>query len=290
MYKKQTLAVFLLGFASLTYASPEIIAHRGGTGDAPENTVVAINKALQNNADTVWLTVQLSKDGIPVLYRPSNLNVLTNYTGSVSDFTAGQLAAADAGYYFGKPDFPYRNKGISIPTLESILTKWKEVNFFLDIKSPDAAPDKLAKALEKVLRDTKSLQRTRVYSTDEKYLNALPKDIQRFVSRDLTRTTLANFLMSHQCSIDAGESAERWYGLELKRQVDVVENFTLGQGHSPATMVWDQDAMKCFRAKTGAHIIFFNINTPEDYQQAIQLGADGVLVDSPSQFNRKVNP
>src|SRR5688572_6277758 len=159
MCRNLLLTLFFLTFVTQAYARPEIIAHRGGTGDAPENTVLAINKALKNNADAVWITVQLSKDGVPVLYRPSDLKTMTNYVGSVSDFTAKQLAAADAGYYFDKPDFPYRNKGISIPTLENILTKWKEVNFFLDIKSPDAAPDKLAKALAKVLRDTKSLQR-----------------------------------------------------------------------------------------------------------------------------------
>ncbi|MBU9852704.1 glycerophosphodiester phosphodiesterase family protein [Rahnella aceris] len=289
MYKKLLLTLFFLASATQVCASPEVIAHRGGTGDAPENTVLAITTALKNNADAVWLTVQMSKDEIPVLYRPSDLKTLTNYAGPVSSFTAGQLATANAGYYFGAPDFPYRNKGISIPTLESVLTKWQKTKFFIDIKSPDASPEKLAKALEKVLRDTKSLQRTRVYSTDEKYLNALPKDVQRFISRDQSRTTLANILMAHQCNISSEESAERWYGLELKREVDVVEKFTLGEGHSPSTLIWDENAMKCFHAKSGAHIILFNINTPEDYHQAVQLGADGVLVDSPSKFNRKVN-
>lgn len=201
MYKKLLLTLFFLASATQVCASPEVIAHRGGTGDAPENTVLAITTALQNNADAVWLTVQMSKDEIPVLYRPSDLKTLTNYAGPVSSFTAGQLATANAGYYFGAPDFPYRNKGISIPTLESVLTKWQKTKFFIDIKSPDASPEKLAKALEKVLRDTKSLQRTRVYSTDEKYLNALPKDVQRFISRDQSRTTLANILMAHQCNI-----------------------------------------------------------------------------------------
>lgn len=54
-------------------ASPKIIAHRGGTADAPENTEVAIKTALSNQADAIWITVQLSKDNVPVLYRPSDL-------------------------------------------------------------------------------------------------------------------------------------------------------------------------------------------------------------------------
>ena len=57
-------------------ALPQIIAHRGGTGDAPENTLEAIRLALAHHADAMWLTVQLSKDGVPVLYRPADLSAL----------------------------------------------------------------------------------------------------------------------------------------------------------------------------------------------------------------------
>ncbi|MEV9638481.1 glycerophosphodiester phosphodiesterase family protein, partial [Burkholderia pseudomallei] len=79
--------IVLLGIVSLSMVTmtsnvcvaapgfPAIVAHRGGTGDAPENTVYAISKALQNSADAVWITLQLSSDGVPVLYRPTDLKV-----------------------------------------------------------------------------------------------------------------------------------------------------------------------------------------------------------------------
>src|ERR1700722_8355454 len=82
--------------ASLT-ALPQIIAHRGGTGDAPENTLEAIRLALEHHADAMWLTVQLSKDGVPVLYRPADLSALTDAGGPVSATTGGGLAAAMVG-------------------------------------------------------------------------------------------------------------------------------------------------------------------------------------------------
>lgn len=53
---------------------PLIVAHRGGTADFPENTLPAIDNALRNNVDMLWLTVQLSKDDVPVLYRPADLD------------------------------------------------------------------------------------------------------------------------------------------------------------------------------------------------------------------------
>src|ERR1700732_330618 len=65
---------------------PKIIAHRGGTGDAPENTLEAIRQSIAHRADAMWLTVQLSKDGVPVLYRPADLSALTDTKGPVSAF------------------------------------------------------------------------------------------------------------------------------------------------------------------------------------------------------------
>ena len=96
-------ASLLLGSAP-AWAAPQIIAHRGGTGDAPENTLPAIGLALKNGADAVWVTVQLSKDGMPVLYRPSDLSALTPRKGPVSAYTAAELVNTDAGWAFGSGD------------------------------------------------------------------------------------------------------------------------------------------------------------------------------------------
>ncbi|MNV63050.1 hypothetical protein D3C71_1556260 [compost metagenome] len=70
--------------------------------------------------------------------------------------------------------------------------------------------------------------------------------------------------------------------MELKREVEVVEKFTLGEGRSKAFLTWDKESIDCFRSQGPAHIILFGINTPADYQQALALGVDGVMVNSPA--------
>ena len=55
-------ATFIVNAQSATVSSPQIIAHRAGTADAPENTLPAIDKALSNGVDAIWITLQLSKD------------------------------------------------------------------------------------------------------------------------------------------------------------------------------------------------------------------------------------
>lgn len=98
--KKILTALCLLATAG-AWAAPQLIAHRGGTGDAPENTLPAIKLALENNAEAIWVTVQLSRDGVPVLYRSSDLSALTNSEGKVSSLTAAELAKVDAGWKWG---------------------------------------------------------------------------------------------------------------------------------------------------------------------------------------------
>jgi glycerophosphoryl diester phosphodiesterase len=312
--RNYTMATLLLCSTFVTHShsvmsaalpqTPQIIAHRGGTADAPENTLPAIEKALANGADAIWITLQLSRDNIPVLYRPSDLKELTNKSGNISAYTARQLAQADASIHYNKKHNidPKPNSHMGIPTLDEVLKKFPATTFYLDIKSPDADPATFAKMLQKTLAATTKgendrIARTRVYSTDDKYLNALDAvnkasdpshQIKRFESRDLTRTQLANITMNHKCDLPT-DSKERWYGLELHRNVEVVEKYTLGEGRSNAVLSWDKEAVDCFRKNTNAHIIFFGINTPTDYDDALKLQANGVMVDSPALFKEIIS-
>ena len=280
--------LLLLGCFSVSVcAQPLRIAHRGGTADAPENTIVAIEQSLRQGVDSVWVTVQLSRDGVPVLYRPAALDALTDRGGPVSALSAQELAGIDAGWKTGGTPYPWRGKGVAIPTLESVLQRFVQTTFFIDLKSPDADAQSMALALQTVLQRTGSLGRVRVYSTETRYLDALATvapDVPRFESRDDTRAVLAEVALSHRCSLPASGQRERWFGLEMKREVEVVEKFTLGEARSKALLVWDEEAMACFRSQGAARIVLFGINSEADYRQAKALGADAVMIDSPALF------
>lgn len=149
---KKILTVLCLLATGSVFANPQLIAHRGGTGDAPENTLPAIKLALENHAQAIWITVQLSRDGVPVLYRSSDLSALTNAEGKVSSLTAAELAKVDAGWKWGDDSHPWRGKQATIPTLQSVLQQWPQTFFYIDIKSPDAEPAVMGERLLEVLK------------------------------------------------------------------------------------------------------------------------------------------
>ena len=288
--KSTAIGLLLLVSQSASALMPQIVAHRAGTADAPENTLYAIEQAKSNKADAIWLTVQLSKDNQLVLYRPSDLDALTDKSGVVSDYSAKQLSQINAAYKFNqKNNQQLPAAKTTIVTLEEVLKKYPDTIFYIDLKSPDADPNTQAQAILALLNKTNTFNQVRFYSTNDAFLKALKPlstQLQLFESRDETRTMLANSVMSHQCTLENDKSATRWYGFELHRKVEVVEKYTLGEARSPATLSWDKEAIDCFRKNGNAYIIVFGVNSDSDYQLAKEIGADAVMVDSPKAFKK----
>lgn len=67
------------------------IAHRGGYESGPENTIPTVLLNLQNGAKAFEVDVQLSRDGVPVLYHDSTLKRLTGHPGKIDDYTIAEL-------------------------------------------------------------------------------------------------------------------------------------------------------------------------------------------------------
>ena len=76
---------------------PKIIAHRGSSAHAPENTIAAFRLALEQGADCVELDVMLSKDGHLVVIHDDTVDRTTDGKGAVRDMTLKELRSLDAG-------------------------------------------------------------------------------------------------------------------------------------------------------------------------------------------------
>lgn len=95
---------------------PAIIAHRGASAYAPENTLASFELAMRQGADAVELDAKLTQDGHIVVMHDQTVDRTTMHTGYVKDLTLAQLRKMDAGSHF---DIAFA--GESIPTLDEVL-------------------------------------------------------------------------------------------------------------------------------------------------------------------------
>ncbi|MFI1801161.1 glycerophosphodiester phosphodiesterase family protein [Streptomyces sp. NPDC020379] len=272
---------------------PWIIAHRGGGADFPENTLLALKGAVEHRADMVWLSVQVSCDGVPVLYRPADLAALTEGSGKVADTPFRTLAALNAGFSFRDPagEHPYRGVPIPLPSLEAALAAVpRAMPVILDMKTadPGATTDVLTALDGLEERGLPVWERCRFYCTERAPLTAVAAHprARAFEARDRTRDRLAACRLTGECPSPPRSGS--WVGFELHRDIELRETCTLGEGVSTvegATM-WDERTCACVRRHHRVTVVFFGINTPADYLAAQRLGADAVLSDSPRQMER----
>jgi len=94
----------------------EIIAHRGASHDAPENTLAAVNLAWQQNADAVEIDVHLSRDGQIVVIHDENTRKTAGLNKNVSEQTLAELRRLDVGRWKGR-----QWAGEKIPVLAEVL-------------------------------------------------------------------------------------------------------------------------------------------------------------------------
>jgi glycerophosphoryl diester phosphodiesterase len=116
-----------------------VIAHQGGEGIFPSNTIYAFERAVNMGADMLDLDVHSSKDGQLVVIHDDSVDRTTNAKGKVHDLTLEQLQTLDAGWYW--PQFskesdahPFRGQGIRIPKLEEVFKAFPNVPYTIEIK------------------------------------------------------------------------------------------------------------------------------------------------------------
>ena len=103
-----------------------VVAHRGASAQAPENTLEAFRLGIEQGADALELDVRLSADGIAVVIHDPTIDRTTNGTGAVAGLSLEELQRSDAG------------GGARIPTLRAVLESFPSIPILLEVKAPEA--------------------------------------------------------------------------------------------------------------------------------------------------------
>jgi glycerophosphoryl diester phosphodiesterase len=117
-----------------------VIPHAGGDGLFPENTLYSYEQSMAMGGEVIDLDVYLTADGELIAFHDSTLDRTTNGTGKVSATTYAEIAMLDAGWNFETDgEFPFRGKGLRVPTIESVLLAFPTTLATLDLKDQRVA-------------------------------------------------------------------------------------------------------------------------------------------------------
>lgn len=122
-------------------ATPLVIAHQGGDGERPSNTMVAFQHAVDIGVDILEMDIHSTADGVLVVIHDDTIDRTTDGSGRVNDFTFEELQQFDAAYNWptlaeesDRTDRPYRGQGITIPALDEVLTAFPQMRMVIEIK------------------------------------------------------------------------------------------------------------------------------------------------------------
>lgn len=135
---------------------PLIIAHRGASAVAPENTFAAFQKAFDVGAEGIEFDVQIARDGVPVVIHDEDLNRLAFIEGQVSRFTSDELKKLDVGSWFNRKNpklsrAEFANQ--TVPTLVEFLEFSKDYKglLYLELKCKKNEIEPLVRAVCKTI-------------------------------------------------------------------------------------------------------------------------------------------
>lgn len=236
----------------------KIIAHRGASAEAPENTIKAIQRAIDLHVDFIEIDVHLTQDHVPVLLHDSHINRTTNATKilSVEEMSRHALKEFDAGSWFS-PHFA----GETIPTLDEVLALQRgSTGLMIELKRGKADPAKLVAAV------IQSLHRAAVTPENDKII------IGSFSIEIL-----------HEMQKQAPEFAI----IGNVQDIHLLQTFhDHNFGHLALWRKLFTHALMDDLHSRGCEVWTFTVDDPHEARALISIGVDGIITNDPGNLKK----
>jgi len=231
---------------------PWIIAHRGASAYAPENTLAAFECAVQLGSTFIETDLHLTRDARFVAIHDHTLDRTTNGHGSVHDYTLAELRDLDAGKWFDREFM-----GEKIPTLEEVLdfSREHDVVFYLEVKYDVAWA--MHHALVAALRHAESAARTVVISFDPTTLRAIRKLDPSLMLGLLVDKTDQDF-------------------------VHIATSVGARQVCAASAVVTPELVAKAHQSDL--HVVAWTVNSVDEMRAMIAAGVEGIMTDFPARI------
>lgn len=247
---------------------PLVIAHQGGDGIWPGDTMYAFERAVEIGVDVLEMDAHVTEDGQIVLMHDEEVDRTTDGTGLIEDLTLDELKKLDAAYDWSNDEgrtFPYRGHGVQVPRLEELFQKFPDMRYIIEIKLTEKPIDK---PLCDLIREYKMQEKVLVSSFhDEAMQNfrATCPGVATAASRGEVRSfVLLGKIFLSGLLIPQYEAIQPPYDPAESMNIPIMTKRFVREAHAKNLAVEP-----------------WTVNDPVLMKQYIEWGVDGIMTDRP---------
>ncbi len=245
-----------------------VIAHRGGRGLWPENTLYAFERVTELGVDVLEMDIHSTSDGALVTMHDDTVDRTTDGSGPIHAFTLEELKELDAGYDWTSDEgqtYPFRDQGITVPTLEEIFSAFPGQRLNIEIKQVQPS---IVEPFCQMIRDHGREETVLVGSFDAATVEVF-RDECPDIATSTTEPEVRNFFILNTLFLGAlyQAPAEAFQVPEYSDDLHIVTGrFISGaKNHNMDVHVW-------------------TVNEKDDMQRLLDLGVGGLITDYPDRL------
>ena len=254
---------------------PIVFGHRGASGEAPENTLIAFERALEQGAAILETDVHVTRDGEVVIAHDADVARTTNGVGLIAELRFHELASLDAGHRFspdGGASHPYRGAGIRIPTLRESFRRLPGVRFNIELKSDDP---RLVRGVVALVAEHQREDLTLLAAAEGPTLAAVRTELERRGVHAALGASQEDVLGFIRAALGEGEAPRGPAALQIPPTF---------AGKPLVTR-----ALLEFAHSQGVQVHVWTINDAGEMEQLLALGVDGIMSDFPGRLRAVVD-
>lgn len=244
---------------------PLVIAHQGGDGLWPGNTMFAFQNAADLGADVLEMDLHITSDDILVLMHDETVDRTTDGTGEIEAMTLDELKQLDAGYDWSSDEgasFPFRGQGITVPTLEEVFAAFPEYRMTIEIKKTNTS---MAKPFCETIREYNMQDKVLVASFHDERLKEFRTECPEVATSSAKNETTVFVLLTK--AFLGGFYSPKFYSLQVPEE-------------SGGITVMTESFVRAAHARNLA-VEPWTINDEETMRKFIEWGVDGLITDRP---------
>src|SRR6266542_707947 len=247
---------------------PLVIAHQGGDGLWPGDTMYAYENAVKIGADVLEMDAHITKDGQIVLVHDEKVDRTTDGTGLIEELTLVELKQLDAAYKWsinnGKT-FPYRGQGIQVATLNELFQKFPQIRYVIEIKLTQNPIDKpLCDLIRKHNMQNKVVIASFHDVAMQNFRRTCPEVATSASRGEVTKFVLLSKVFLSGLVAPQYQSIQPPYDPKESRNIPIMTKRFIREAHAKNIAVEP-----------------WTVDNPQLMKQYIEWGVDGIMTDRP---------